>query len=86
MKISFGDLIVNDKEIAEPFNLILSNLGQFFGREYESAPIYKAGNESFSFCPTTANNCYDILKQINPYKPTGPCKAPAWAIFTVYIS
>ena len=66
MKISFRDLIVKDKEIAESFNLIFSNIGHYFGGEYDSAPIYKAGNESFSFCP---------------HKPFGPCKAPAWAIF-----
>ena len=49
----FVDLIVDDKKIEEHFNLIFSNLGQYFGRKYEGAPIYKDGDESFSFCPTT---------------------------------
>ena len=79
VKNSFGDLIVDDKKIAEHFNFI-SNLGQYFGREYESAPVFKAGDESFCFCPITEKDCYDILKQIIPHKPTGPCKVPAWAI------
>ena len=80
LKIFFGDLTVDDKKIAEHCNLIVSNLGQNFGREYESAPICKAGDELFSFCPITGKGCYDILKQINPHKPTGPCKVPPWAI------
>ena len=66
---SFGDLIVDDKKIAEHFDII-SKLGQYFGREYESAPIYKAGDESFSFCAIIGND-YNFLKQINPHKPTG---------------
>ena len=80
LKKFFGDLIVDDKKIAEHFNLIFSNLGQYFGREYEIAPIFQAGDESFSFCSITENDCYDILKQINPHKPTGPSKVPPLAI------
>ena len=78
VKSSFGDLIVDDKKIAEHFNLI-SNHGQFFDREYQRAPIYKAGDESFSVCPITEKD-YDILKPVNPHKPTGPRKVPAWSI------
>ena len=44
LKNSFGDLIVDDKKIAEHFNLIFSSRGQYFGKESESAPIYKAGD------------------------------------------
>ena len=80
MKKYSGDLIVDDKKIAEHFNFIFSNLGQNFGREYENAHIYKAGDDSFSFCPITEIDCYDISKQINPHKPTGPCKVTAWEI------
>ena len=80
MKNFYGDLIVDDKKIAEHFNFIFSNLGQYFGREYESAPIYKAGDESFSFCPITEKDCFDVVKLIIPHKPTGPCKIPPWAI------
>ena len=58
-----GDLIVEDKKIAEHFTVIFSNLGQCFGWEYENAPIFKAGDESFSFCPITEKG-FDILKQI----------------------
>ena len=72
-------MIVDDKKIAEHFNLIFSNLGQYSGSEYQSAPIYKAGDESFSFCPII-EKWYDVLKKMNPYKPTGPCEVPAWAI------
>ena len=63
LKYSFGDLIVDHKKIAEHFNLIFSNLGQYFGGEYEGALIYKAGDESFSLCPIKEKDCYGILKQ-----------------------
>ena len=62
LKHSFADLIVDDKKIAEHFNVIFSNLVQYFGREYEDSLIYKAGDESFSFCPITEKYCYDFLK------------------------
>ena len=39
LKISSGDSVDVDKKIAEHFNLIFSNLGESFGREYESAPL-----------------------------------------------
>ena len=68
VKNSFEELIVDDKKIAELFNFIFSNLGKYFGREHESAPLFKAGDESFRFCPITEKGCYDILKQINPHK------------------
>ena len=71
-------MIVDDKKIAEHFNLIFLNLGQYFGRDNENAPIYKAGDESFSFCPIREKDWSDILTQINPHKPT--CKVPPWAI------
>ena len=36
--------------------------------------------EWFSVCPITEDkDCYDVLKQLNPPKPTGPCKVPPWA-------
>ena len=60
-KNSFGDLIVDDTKIAGHFNLIFSNLGHYFGREFESAPIYKPGDESFNFSPMTGKDCYEIL-------------------------
>ena len=78
LKNSIGDFIVDDKKIAEHFNLVFSNLGTYSGKEYEGAPIYKAGDELFSFL--IEKDCYDILKQIKPHKRTGPCKLPAWAI------
>ena len=64
---SSGDLIVDDKKLSEQFNLIFSNLGQSFCREFESAPIYKAHNESFSISRNTEKTSYDVLKQKSPF-------------------
>ena len=72
---------MDDKKIAEHFTLIFSKLGQNLGREYEGAPLYKAGDESFSFYyPITGKNCYDFPQQKNRHKATRPCKVPTSAI------
>ena len=80
MKSSSVDFIVADKKTAEHFILIFAIRGQYFGREYADAPMYKARDASISVCPITEKGSQDILKQINPHKPTGPCKVPAWTI------
>ena len=40
----------------------------------------RPGDSSFSFSPITVKDCYDIINEFKPNKPTGPCKVPAWAI------
>ena len=59
------------------FNLIFSNLGQYFGNINDEVPSFLPDDSSFSFSPITNKDCYDV---INELKPTGPCKMPAWAI------
>ena len=77
---SFGKMIVDDKEMADHFNLIFSNLGQYFGNINDEVPSFLPGDSSFSFSPITVKDCYDIINELKPNKPTGPCKVPAWAI------
>ena len=73
-------MIVDDKEMADHFNLIFSNLGQCFGNIIEEVPSFLPGDSSFSFSPITVKDCYAIITELKPNKPTGPCKVPAWAI------
>ena len=73
-------MIVDDKEMADQFNLIFSNLDQYFGKINDEVPSFLPGDSSFSFSPITVKNCYDIINELKPNKPTGPCKVPAWAI------
>ena len=73
-------MIVDDKEMADHFNLIFSNLGQYFGDINDKVPSFLRGDSSFSFSPVTVKDCYDIINELKPNKPTGPCKVPAWAI------
>ena len=80
LRNSFGEMIVDDKKMANHFNLIFSNLGQYFGTINQEIPSFPPGDSSFDFSPITVKVCHDIIKEINPNKPTGPCKVPAWAI------
>ena len=77
---SFGKKIVEDKEMVDQFNLIFSNLSQYFGNINDEVPSFLPGDSSFSFSPITVKDCYDIINELKPNKPTGPCKVPAWAI------
>ena len=63
--------------MADHFNLIFSNLRQFFGNINDEVPSFLPGDSSFSFGPITVNDCYDIINELKPNKPTGPCKVPA---------
>ena len=66
--------------MAGHFNLIILNLGQYFGNINDEVPSFLPGDSSFSFSPITVKYCYDIINELKPNKPTGPCKVPAWAI------
>ena len=80
VKNSFGHLIVDDKKMADHFNLIFSNLDQYFGNINKEVPFFPSGDSSFSFSPITVRDCYDIINELKPNKPTGPCRVPACAI------
>ena len=77
---SIGELIVDDKEMANHFNLTFSNLGQNFGNINDEVSSFLPGDSSVSFSPITVKDCYDIINELKPNKPTGPCKVPTWAI------
>ena len=66
--------------MADHFNLIFSTLGQYFGKLNDEVPSLLHGDSSFSFSSITVKDCYDIINELKPNKPTGPCKVPAWAI------
>ena len=72
-------MIVDDKEMANLLNLTFSNLGQYFDNIKDEFPSILPGDSSFSFSPITVKDCYIIINELKPNKPTGPCKVPAWA-------
>ena len=81
LRISFSELITQDKKIANHLNYIFSNLGEFFGAK--KPPNYnKSASECapFHFQHITVKQCFDIVRKINVRKPLGPCTVPAWAI------
>ena len=53
---SFGKMIVDDKEMADRFNLIFSNLGQCFGNINDEIPSFLPGDSSFSSSPITVKD------------------------------
>ena len=79
LKNSFGDLIVDGNAIANNLNLVFSNLGEYFGDKNVCPKInLKEGNGDFSFHPISEKQCFDIFREIDPKKPTGPCVLPPW--------
>ena len=77
---SFSKIVVDVKEMADHFNLMFSILGHYFGNINDEVPSFLPGESSFSFSPITVKDRYDIINELKPNKPTGPCKVPAWAI------
>ena len=73
-------MIVDDKEMADHFNLIFSNLCQCFGNINDQVPSFLPGDSWFSFSSFAEKDCYDIIKELKPNKPTGPFKVPTWAV------
>ena len=80
MKNSFERLVVDNKENADHFNQVFSNLGHYFGKITEEGPSFIEGDSSFSFCTISEKDCYDVVNDMKPEKPTGPCKVLAWAV------
>ena len=80
VRYSFGKMIVDNKRIAKHFNYVSSSLGYYFGKLLKEAPLFTAFNTSFCFWAVSEKECFDIITESNPNKPTGSCKVPVWAI------
>ena len=77
---SFGHLIVDNKKNCQSFTYVFSTLGYYFGKLIEEAPLFTVCNASFCFWAVSEEYCFDIIRNLNHNKPTGPCKVLAWAI------
>ena len=76
---SFGDLITEDKKIANLMNYTFSHLGDY-GRNLPKNIESTTTPNLFSFRPTTIKEVFDAVKSLEINKPLGPCSIPAWAI------
>ena len=77
---SFGDLITEDKKIANLLKYTFSHLGDYYGRKLPNNIESKTTPKLFSFRPTTIKEVFDAVKSLKINKPLGPCSIPAWAI------
>ena len=77
---SFGDLITEDKKIANQLNYTFSHLGDYYGRNLPNKIESTTTPNLFSFRPTTIKEVFDAVKSLEINKPLGPCSIPAWAI------
>ena len=83
LKNSFGDLVTNQKQIANLLNYRFSKLGDYLGvKRMYTSPIPKPpGRKSFRFQPI---NILELkkkhIKSLNVNKPLGPSNIPAWVL------
>ena len=77
---TFGDLIAEDKKIANLLNYTFSHLGDYYGRKIPNNIESKTTLKLFSFRPTTIKEVFDAVKSLKINKPLGPSSIPAWDI------
>ena len=82
MKNIFGDIITDQKRIANLLNYRFSKLGDFFGEKGKGLPTpnVSLASTSFKFQPISPFLCKKALKELNSNKPLGPSNIPAWAL------
>ena len=84
LKNSFGQIVTDQKRIANLLNYWSSKLGEYFGqtRQYMSTTSKEIQNNDrkFSLQPIIIFECKKLLKRLNKNKPLGPSDIPAWAL------
>ena len=84
LKNSFGDIVTDQKRIANLLNYRFSKLGEYFGqaRQYMSTTSKEIqnNNRKISLQPISIIECKKHLKRLNKNKPLGPSDIPAWAL------
>ena len=81
-QISFGDIIEDQKQIANLLNYRFSKLGDYLGKSSinDKLPEKHFNDEIFNFEPISLFNCKKLLKEHSIRKPLGPSNIPAWAL------
>ena len=79
---SFGDIIMDQKQIANFLNYRFSKLGDYLGNSSinEKLPEIHFNDEIFIFQPISLFTCKKFLKELNIRKPLGPSNIPTWAL------
>ena len=79
---SFGDIIKDQKQIANLLNYRFSKLGDCLGNSSrnDKLPELHFNDEIFNFQPMSLFTYNKLLKELNIRKPLGPSNIPAWAL------
>ena len=77
---SFGELITEDKKIANLLNYTFSHLGDYYEKKLPNNIEIKTTPKLFSFRLTTIKEVFDAVKSLKINKPLGSCSIPVWAI------
>ena len=73
---SFGELVTEDKKIANSLNCTFSHLSDYYRKntiEYRKQTTPKL----FCFQPATNKEVFVAIKSLKINKPSGPCSIPA---------
>ena len=68
---SFGELITEDKKIANLLNYTFSHLGDYYGKKLSVKMETRTTPKLFSFGPNTINEVFDAVKFLKIIKPLG---------------
>ena len=77
----FGDIITNQRKIANLLNYKYSKLGDFLGKPATYIePNNSITRKEFTFKPISLYECKKLVRKLNSNKPLGPSNIPAWAL------
>ena len=80
LRNSFGDIITEQKDIANLFNYKFTRLGDFMGKTVEYTVHNDIKTTKFSFQPKSFYQCKSHVKNLYINKPLGPSNIPVWAL------
>ena len=81
LKNSFGEILFDNKQIANLLNYGLSKLGDYFGKARPYEKSTRTNNrKTFSFRFVTSKEVLHHLQTLTTSKPLGPNEIPAWAL------
>ena len=80
LKNSFGEIVTNNKKMADLMNYRFSRLGDYFGKNQPHNYCKKNDNNNFYFRFITSQECRTQIMKLSVHNPLGPSSIPAWAL------
>ena len=79
LKISFGEIVTNNKKMADSMNYRFSRLGDYFGKN-QPQNYCKRNENNFYFRFITSQEGRTQIMNLSVHKLLGPSSIPAWAL------